>query len=736
MHRSIYISRQIKHMSALLAVLLLVFVVIAPTLAYLVTMTPPLINTFVSGLEPEGDLVIRKVVEHPFGDGYVIPEDLEFEFRVDLGDSFAGKSIRTTQGEKTADSNGHIFLKVKPGSSVGISDLIVGTDVIITELQPGAGFEVKGGEKSKTVTICAMEETVVTYINCYSPECVTAENVMISGVKNLIGRDWQAEDSFTFQLDWRFMGDKDSDWACLGTKTITYESGVEDFNCFDMTDLLQGVNLERFGTYAFRVTEVDGTIGGITYDDAIGYFDIVVSDADMDGALEIGGVNGMSNVAVSHKDNRYQVAVEFTNHYAPAGSAEVRIPILKTLTDKSGQNKTPSGFVFGLYDLQGTLVGRSEPTSAAGETCIKLVYDAASAGQTIRYTLREVSDGQPGMQYDSTAYEVTVVVTDNLDGTISAASSSPEVKFENIYDPQDADAQISGSKELIGRAMEEEEFQFDLYQTGENFVVGMNDHPIETATNDAQGSFSFNKLTFEQVGSYYYVVKENASADLGGVTYDETVYLVTISVTDQNGVLTAQYTVTDCGGKETQIRFRNVYKAERVSVHLDGAKELQGAELEAEMFRFELYAADDEFAAQGDPIEVVTNDADGIFTFDTITYDAAGVYHYLVMENIPEYQDSITYDETVFGVTVMITDDGYGALTADIEYAIVGGDATDKIWFKNIYTGGTTDPTVPDSPPTGDMDQTLLWGILLTACVALVILSLMDRPRKKRFDVT
>ena len=730
MHRIFY-NKQIKYVTALLAVLILAFAVIVPTVAYIMTMTSPLVNTFVSGLTPEGDLIIRKTVEHPLGEGYVIPDDIEFEFRVDLGDAYAGKPVRTTQGEKTADSDGFIFLKVKPGGSVGIRDLIAGTKAVVTELQPGAGFAVKDGEASQEVTIRAMDEMIVSYINCYTPERTTAENVTVSGIKNLVGRDWQAGDSFTFQLDWRFMGDKDADWSSLGTKSIAYESGIEDFNRFDMTDLLRRLNLEQIGTYAFRIAEIEGTIGGITYDDTIGYFDIVVTDVDMDGALEIGKVNGASDVTVSQEDNTYHVSVEFTNHYAPAGSAEVRIPILKTLTDKSGQNKTPAGFVFELYDQLGAVVGRSEATSAAGETSIKLVYEATCAGQTFSYTLRELSDGQPGMQYDGRSYEITVAVVDNLDGTISAVATSPEVKFENIYDPQDAEVKISGSKELTGRELVEGEFKFDLYKTGADFVVGKDDRPIKTTTNDIEGSFAFDKLTFEQVGSYYYVVKEDASADLGGVTYDETVYLITVNVTDENGVLTAKCTITNGAGETAQILFRNAYKAEETGVQFEGVKKLQGAELKAEMFQFELYAADEAFDAQGTPIEVVTNDAEGAFTFDEITYGAVGVYHYLIMEDIPDTRNGITYDDTIFAVTVTVTDPGDGQLIADVDYAVVGGDAVEYVAFENVYTGGPTDPTGPDTPPTGDVDQSWLWIILAAACAVLLVLLLVLRPRKK-----
>ena len=79
MHRIFY-NKQIKYVTALLAVLILAFAVIVPTVAYIMTMTSPLVNTFVSGLTPEGDLIIRKTVEHPFGEGYVIPDDIEFEY--------------------------------------------------------------------------------------------------------------------------------------------------------------------------------------------------------------------------------------------------------------------------------------------------------------------------------------------------------------------------------------------------------------------------------------------------------------------------------------------------------------------------------------------------------------------------------------------------------------------------------------------------------------------------------
>ncbi len=740
MRKRIFYVQYLRCVALLLSLALISSVLTAPTFAYIVTQTSSLLNTFISGLDPEGGIIIRKTVEHPFGKDYVIPEHIAFDFRVELGEEYAGKTMRTTQGGMTADSDGNLTVTIKPGESVGIADIVAGTNVTVTELTQSPGFTIPEEDVSQTVTITARENTTVHFVNTYTPASVSDVNLEVTGLKNLEGRPWLDGDSFTFCLEYRYVGEDNSRWMQLGTATVTYDPAVEDFNCFDLTRLVQAVDFNKYGTYSFRVSEMEGVIGGITYDELVSYFDVQVSDADMDGSLEFANVTGTAGAEVVWDDARtaYFVTMTFSNRYAPTGSAAVSIPIRKTVEDRSGQNHTAGGFTFGLYTPEGELLQTSEPTSASGETGLRLVYDAAQAGQTFTYIIKETNAGtvDGAIIYDATEYTVQVTVTDNLDGTIRAEADVQELSFVNVYDPQDATVYFEGTKTLEGRDLREWEFSFLLYPVDSGFAKGEDVQPIGVVSNRADGSFSFGPLTYDRVGTYYYIVCEDASQPLGGVSYDDTVYHLTVSVTDEDGVLTAQTGITTPDGQGAELCYHNTYRPIAALLQLGGRKVLQGADLKKGQFHFKLYAADESFVPEEQALQTVSNAADGNFRFEALRYEQEGIYRYIIREEIIEPIEGIIYDDSVYAVTVTVTDDGNGALVTKTDIKRIGGDTADEIVFENIYKP-QTDPTPddPDAPQTGDtlvMTPYVLMVVLsMTLFVMLRLWDKIDRLEKK-----
>lgn len=245
-----------KIMAMLLVFVLLMTAVPAGTFAMIVTQTPSLLNTFLSGLDPTGDLTISKEVTHPFGSGYVIPDNISFDFSVSLGEDYAGKKIATSQGEKEADANGNITVSVKPGEAICVEDILTGTSVTVTETRMGSGFAVNG-ENPKTVTIQRGNNSAA-FVNNYTPGPVDPVNISISGTKVLEGRDWQVGDSFSFLLEYKLAGDN-TQWQELGSTSVTYEenevpdpadpgktitAAVPDFDKFSFADLVQNFKLQ------------------------------------------------------------------------------------------------------------------------------------------------------------------------------------------------------------------------------------------------------------------------------------------------------------------------------------------------------------------------------------------------------------------------------------------------------------------------------------------------------------
>ncbi len=565
MKKSIAILRRKKGLALLLAITLFASVAVIPTFAYIFDMTSTIVNTFISGLDPEGDLIIRKKVVHPFGDNYVVPEGIAFDFQVSLGEQYAGQTIKTTEGDIVADDEGNIIVSVKANRSVGVCEILSGTEVTVTEIAQLPGFQIQDGVASQTATIPVKDDAIVTFVNTYSPAPVDSETLKISGIKNLEGRDWQEGDAFTFQLDYRPADSEDAQWITLGTDTVTYDAEKESFNTYNMDQVLATVSLDTAGTYYFRISEVEGAIGGITYDDLIRYFDVYVTDLDMNGILEINKVNGYSGAVVTQdeKTGSFSVVVDFNNVYAPVGSAESVITIFKQVESTSGTPMPPAGYSFGVFDSEGNQIAVSEPTPAAAETSIKLVFEASQAGQTFNYILKEIGAGEQinGIIYDSTEIPVTVSVIDNLDGTVRVECNVTKATFKNVYDPNDAIIQITGDKILEGRDMVEDEFRFNFYVTQEDMTLAEGATPVMFATNMADGKFSFDEIVFDRIGTYYFLISEDQSEPLEGVTYDATVYGVVVTVTDDGiGQLSASVEYSIVGGdKVDSIAFNNKY---------------------------------------------------------------------------------------------------------------------------------------------------------------------------------
>ena len=696
-----------------LCLLLLLLAALGTTLAFVVTQTPSLQNIFKPLLAPEGDLVIRKTVEHPFGAAYALPDDLDFDFRVELGAEYANETVATSAGAYTADENGMIEVSLAAGASLGIPEIPADTFVRVTELQNRAGFTVDGTE-TREVTILEDETHTLEFCNIYSPAAVDPVNVQVEGEKKLTGRDWQPGDSFSFLLEYRLAAEEE--WSSLGTKTVTYtEESPADFNRFSFTDLVQAMDLAAAGTYAFRISEQAGSLGGVSYDKVVSYFDILVGDVDMDGSLEIQDVEAYAgNASVSREGEDFLVEVEIENTYAPVDGTEAELRITKTLEDRSGQSKAPAGFRFALYHEDGTLCKLSEATTAAGESSISLIYSPVDAGKTFTYVLKEEHAGESigGLLYDDAEYKIQVSVIDNLDGTIRAlvydyagvgaeqevgaldpaipagVSNVYAAGFENIYDPVDAEAEISGVKSLSGRALQDGEFRFALYETAADFVLAADASPIQTASNDAAGNFGFDALSFDEVGRYYYVVLEDASAALGGVIYDEARYLLTVDVRDAGGELAASVTVTDIYGEAAAIHFANRYRPVKALVRLSGEKVLEGKPLSAEAFGFQLYASDEDFEYEGEALETVWNDAEGGFHFGEMNYNEAGTWYYVVKEDASAPMKGIEYDETEYHVTVEVEDDGNGSLEPSLQLVAAKGNTrqeVEELLFENRY---------------------------------------------------
>ena len=182
------------------------------------------------------------------------------------------------------------------------------------------------------------------------------------------------------------------------------------------------------------------------------------------------------------------------------------------------------------------------------------------------YTIKEVPGNAGGVTYDSTAYKVCVKLADNGDGTLTIdnikyyqADGQTELQagdlvFTNRYKAADTTLTVTARKELTGRDLDAGEFTFKLFE---------GDTEIATAANDKDGKVTFT-LTYTddlnrvdpQKPHNYRIVEVNDGKD--AVTYDDTAYTFTVSVTDDgNGQLGA--TITERSWTTGEMVFHNTY---------------------------------------------------------------------------------------------------------------------------------------------------------------------------------
>lgn len=285
--------------------------------AYIVTKSLPAENMFLPVDAAEGDVVISKVIKHPFGENYVIPENLEFDFEVNLGKYYSGSTILTTQGEMIADENGIISVCVTPQTPVVIHGLDEGSIITVTEKDvDNDGFEVADGVYTKTASVSSFRPEKISFTNIYTPDSVIGDGLTVDGQLTIDGRPWQEGDSFAF--DFEYLNEL-GEWVLLDTETL---SGGSDGK-FSFTDIISAMEFDALGVHSFCVSQKDTGASDLLYDTSRNYFYVIVTDKDMDGKLEISNVTGFGNVNVTDnaEDNSFDVDITFTNEYLQGESA-------------------------------------------------------------------------------------------------------------------------------------------------------------------------------------------------------------------------------------------------------------------------------------------------------------------------------------------------------------------------------------------------------------------------------
>lgn len=557
---------------------------------------------------------------------------------------------------------------------------------------------------------------------------------VLSGQDNLsvkkifLGRDWTADDEFSFELK---LKEGDVSAVTMPSETvITIDNQTERF-----TKAFGDISFNKEGTYTFTVNEIlptGGKLNGVTYDGNVS--DIVVE--------VVNNGSGYYVVDVTEADT-----LTFVNTYAVESGTTVYI---------SGEKEFKGGvlndddFTFELYSANENfeISDNSEPetkTNQNREFNFTLTYEPTDVGKTFYYVLREKNFGEiiKGIEYDSTQYYITVTVEDDGVGGAKATKTInngtddvTDIKFVNEYKVRTGDSiELNGTKELTGRDINDGEFTFELYSADSEFRI----KDITASATNVSNQFTIEvEYKPEDANkTLYYVLREkNAGTVVDGVDYDSNEYHITVTLTDNgDGTMTATKTVT-LGDKDADsINFNNQYSTENATLIIPITKKLEGRELKADEFTFKLYKADNKYAYSEDTLlQAIKNTADGKFKFNELSFDKAGIYYYVVVEDNSVAIEDITFDNSVYLITLEVKDNGKGNLVAEKPVIVKKGvqGNLEEISFKNVYTH-----SIPDSdtniPQTSDNRNLALWiAFLFVSSLGFVTVNL--KTKKSRQD--
>ncbi|MCH4184758.1 MAG: hypothetical protein LKF61_04645 [Eggerthellaceae bacterium] len=525
------------------------------------------------------------------------------------------------------------------------------------------------------------------------------------------------DDQFSFQL---INADKDSSDFNKQLQVATSKA--------DGSISFAPISYSKAGTYTYTISEVipdgatensDGTYikDGITYDNKKICARVNVKDE-----------NGSLTTEVTYNGGKKTPG--FANTYKASGTTAQfsAKKLFQHASLKSGE------FSFRLIDASDNVLQTRMNVADGSINFDPIEYTEAG---TYTYQIAEVlpsgvdSDHATnnGITYDTVARNVKVVVTDDngqLHATTTYDGSDQTPTFTNSK--YEATAQIAFDKHFYG-ADANKAFTFKLTATDASYTP-RSDQSGDSVSSDVNksivdngqaftvavqnGAFTNNtahvalpSITYHQAGDYYYTLQEAKGSD--GVTSDDTVYRIHVEVTTtpdgaaQSKVTTLVWDEAAASYVETKgMNFYNnghvglSFKSMSYATELDQAssadvmpvvkKELKNGTLQNGEFSFNLAKED------GTQIATGTNDAEGNVSFKDsgenadgalLKFYKAGTYTYTITENQGS-DAAIKYDDQPITMTVVVSENSDGSLTAKPTYTKDGNESSEAQFSNQV----------------------------------------------------
>lgn len=522
-----------------------------------------------------------------------------------------------------------------------------------------ATHKLKGAEDVKSIK----------FKNAYTANAAEAS---LAGIKNLQFADGLTPADINGKFTFTVTGEEGAPMPANASVTNDAKGKVDfgkiAFTLDDLNKALGEKSEKREHTFTYTVTE-SGKVAGVTNDAKLSReVSFTVTD------------DSKGNLRVSRKPDG-NAAFTFTNTYSVT-------PVETSVTDQitatkflTGRDMAEGEFSFELVEGEGkdAKVVATGKNAADGKITMSTI-EYTKAG-THAYTLREVKDNAGGITYSDAKFNIETTITDNGDGTLSATHVLKDVKeatFENTYSvtPLETEVDFDLSKAIDGRDWTDaDKFSFTI--TAAEGTPLPDPATVTVNKKDAKdgiAAINFGRIRYTAAGTYKYEIRENAG-NAAGMTYDGHVATAEVTVTDNGkGVLTANVTKKENG------RFTNKYHTELNYTAAGGlklSKTLSGRPMTEGQFTFTVTPAD---AASANALglhegaNVYKSPAATEGTVGLIDIlaghevkftqtDAGKTFKYTVAET-NDHKPGYTYDDAVRTVTIAVTDDGAGTITA------------------------------------------------------------------------
>lgn len=306
----------------------------------------------------------------------------------------------------------------------------------------------------------------------------------------------------------------------LGSVTFRQPSDLDDAE-------IDGDGL-RTKTFAYRVSE-SGSVDGVVNDaTATRTFTVRVVEDTNAGTL-------VAKVLPAEGTPEGKGAFEFTNTYGVGPAPSSITDQIKVNKKLKGRDLAEGEFEFQLIEIN---ADGSESVAAAGRNAadgtVALGPVTYTAPGTHSYELREVAGTAGGVTYDRATYRVRTTVTDAGNGMLTVrheladAEGNPtgddSVTFTNGYEAAPVTLKLGAAKVLKGAELKAGQFSFEL--------KSRDGKVMSTAKNAADGSVTFDALTFKQAGTYTFTVSEVDDGQ-AHVAYDKAVRKIVVTVGDE-----------------------------------------------------------------------------------------------------------------------------------------------------------------------------------------------------------